>query len=109
MSALDLFVHPSLDFGGESFPIAVLLSLCAGLPVIASDVSDIKFQVINMHNGFLVQPGNVEMLADKIKTLAMNNLMLKQFSQYSLCHFQKNFALESMVEKIEQIYKTVLK
>jgi glycosyltransferase involved in cell wall biosynthesis len=109
MSALDLFVQPSLDFGGESFPIAVLLSLCAGLPIIASDVSDIKFQVENMHNGFLVQPGNVEMLADKIKVLATNNLMLKQFSQYSLSHFQKNFTIESMVEKIERIYNTVLK
>jgi glycosyltransferase involved in cell wall biosynthesis len=109
LSAFDIFIHPSIDFGGESFPVSVLLSLCAGLPVIASDVADIKYQVVDGYNGFLVQPGNVEMLAEKIVTLAADKLMQKQFSQNSLSHFQKNFTLEPMVEKIEQIYKAVLK
>jgi glycosyltransferase involved in cell wall biosynthesis len=109
MSAFDVFVHPSIDFGGESFPIAVLLSLCAGLPVIASDVADIKHQVMNNQNGFLVEPGNVDLLKNKIETLAANSLIREKFSKKSLSHFQNNFSVEFMVGKIEDIYKTIIK
>lgn len=109
MSALDLFIHPSIDFGGESFPIAILLSLCAGLPVIASNVADIKFQVVDGVNGFLVQPGNIDMLSEKIETLVTNSMMRKNFAKNSLNHFKNNFTIEAMVEKIEEIYKSVIK
>ncbi|MCX8010951.1 MAG: glycosyltransferase family 4 protein [Ignavibacteria bacterium] len=109
MSAFDIFVHPSIDFGGESFPIAVLSALSAGLPIIASDVADVKYQVFDGFNGFITEPKNVIELKNKILELSINFNQRIKFGKNSLTHFQNNFTIEIMVDKVNQLYHKVLK
>ena len=108
LSIFDLYTHPSIDHGGESFPIAVLLALRAGLPIVASKVSDIPFQVKNEFNGFIVEPGNSVELADCIKQLIDDNKLRQSFAENSLNHFYDNFTLKRMINNIELLYQKVL-
>jgi glycosyltransferase involved in cell wall biosynthesis len=64
MSAADLLIVPSLD---EGFGLVAIESMACGTPVIASNVGGLPEFVRNGLNGFLVEPGNVKDLAQKLK------------------------------------------
>jgi glycosyltransferase involved in cell wall biosynthesis len=108
LSIFDLYIHPSIDNGGESFPIAVLLALRAGLPVIATRVSDIPLQVKNGYNGFIVDAGNANQLSNKISELIENTEIRKTFGVNSTTHYYENFTLESMVNRMELLYRKII-
>ncbi len=61
-----VFVLPSYH---EGQPFAILEALCAGLPVIATDVGCVAESVIDGRNGFIVTRGEPESIADRIMLL----------------------------------------
>jgi len=63
LSASDIFVFPSHS---EMMPRAVIEAMVAGKPVIASAVDGILDLIENRKTGILIQPGNVEELANSI-------------------------------------------
>ncbi len=54
----------------EGVPLVLLEAMSFGLPVIATPVGGIADYVSHEDNGLLVQPGDVDALADSIRTLA---------------------------------------
>ncbi len=109
LPATDIFVHPSLVNGGESFPIAVLLALRSGLPIVATDVSDIPLQVVNGFNGYIVNSANTEMLAERISYLATHQDTRVKFGTNSIQHFKNNFTLSRMTDKTENLYYSLIR
>lgn len=107
-SVFDFVVHPSIDFGGESFPIVLLMSIAAKKPVIASNVGDISYQIKNGENGFLIKPGDVNELTNKIIELVNNRELINSMSKKSYEIYSKNYTLPIMTEKIEDIYNKIL-
>jgi glycosyltransferase involved in cell wall biosynthesis len=59
----DIFVFPTRS---EMMPRAVIEAMVAGKPVIASAVDGILDLIQNKKTGILVQPGNVDELAEAI-------------------------------------------
>ena len=59
----DALVLPSFY---EGCPNAVMEGMAAGLPIIASDVSDISYMINNKAGGFLFTPQNPEEIAEKL-------------------------------------------
>jgi len=70
-------IHPSRT---EGLSNAILEELSAGLPVIAFDVGGNRELISNYNNGFLVQLGDTNDLANKIKILCSNDSLLLQMS-----------------------------
>ena len=60
---MDLFVLPSL---WEGFPLVIMESMAAGVPVIATDIEGTRDLVQPGHNGWLVPPGDPPALARQI-------------------------------------------
>jgi glycosyltransferase involved in cell wall biosynthesis len=63
------FVMPSLF---EPFAIAMLEAMGAGLPVIGAKSGGIPEMIVDDYNGYLVEPGEVDALAQKLITLLAN-------------------------------------
>lgn len=69
LNAADVFVLPTLAEGNCN---AINEAMACGLPVISSDIPDIRFQVPDS-SGILVNPMNIEEIASAIRLLATDN------------------------------------
>ncbi|MCK5783365.1 MAG: glycosyltransferase family 4 protein [Desulfobacterales bacterium] len=67
----------------ENSPNTLAEALCAGTPSVAFDVGGISSMFIDGESGFLVQPGNTDVLAAKIELLLSSSDLQKRFSENS--------------------------
>ena len=108
-SAFDIFSLPSLDFGGETYPLVVLTALAAGLPVVASDVGDVKYLVRPNVNGFLTRPGDSADHAAALRMLIDDDALRSTMGANSMRASREDHSLDAMVQRFEQIYRSVLR
>ena len=81
--ASDVFVMSSFV---ESFGVVTIEAMAAGKPVVATrlaEKSDASGGVIDGYNGFLVEPGNVDQMAEKIIVLLKNDAMREKMGRKS--------------------------
>lgn len=96
----------------EGLPMSILEALSFGVPVIATSVGSIGEAIKNGHNGFMVDAGNSDMLAECIKKIGMmdekkwgtmsNNsrdVILEKFSSKKYIDTFKSIYLYDLEEK----------
>lgn len=89
----------------EGLPIAVLEAISYGLPVIATDVGDMAAAVKNGENGFLIKPGDVSALADKITKITEDKDRYTQMSTKAKEIARDEFSDSKYFEKIYNCYR----
>ena len=104
MKSANVLVLPSL---WESLPIAVLEGMACGKPIIASNVGGVPYLVDDGVNGFLVQPGEVNELADKIITLLKDKKLQEAMGRESL-NRSEDFEWNKIAEKTFEAYKEII-
>lgn len=100
---VSMYVMPSLS---EGFGITFLEAMACGTPVIGGNVGGTRELVKNGENGFLVNPGDYNDLADKISVLLDDDNVRNKFIENGLGTV-KDFSVEKMVEKTLKIYADV--
>lgn len=70
LEEIDILVAPSI--WEEPFCLVVEEARAAGIPVITTAIGAMPERIIDGRNGFLLAPGNAEMLADKLRWLVAN-------------------------------------
>jgi len=106
LSMVDMF---ALTSHNEASPVSILEALSCNRPVVATDVGSIKESVLQGKTGYLVQPGNVNDVADHwIKLLSDANLR-EEMGRQGRAHVVDNSSLDSMTtgytELVESIYR----
>lgn len=100
----DLFVLPSRS---EALPFAVLEASAARLPILATQVGDLKKLVVENLNGHLVEPEDVGELAFYLEQFA-SNPALERLGQGSYDLVTQEYTWEMTVEKMLKIYEQVV-
>lgn len=100
----DFLVLPSY---AEGLPMSVLEAIGRGLPVISTDVGGIAEAVVDGENGFLIQPGDVDALAQRIRSLAEDKCLREKMGRAGLCIAGKKFSVQSIGRQLEEIYESL--
>lgn len=108
LSACDIYVQPSVDFGGETFPVSILNAMAAGRPTVASDVGDIRYMVLDGENGILTKEKNVRSLTDALETLITDAQRRVAMGARARELFLERFTLDTMISNLEHVYREVL-
>ncbi len=105
LHAVDAFVLPSLY---EGFGIAILEAMAAGKPVIATAVGGIPEFVLSGETGLLVEPGNVEALADAIDQLLSHPQQAQTMGVKGRIRAGESYHISTVVRQHEQVYTACL-
>ncbi len=101
LDSADGFVLPSYV---EGLPMAVLEAMAHGLPVIATRVGAVPEAVTDGREGFLIEPGDVEDLADRMLRLARDAGLRGRMGEAARRRAEADFSLDAMVDRIVALY-----
>ena len=109
MKNCDLFCLPSIS-RNEAFGLVLVEVLYFGKPLVTTNVEGSGMNYVNKHNetGLVVPPKNSKALAEAINTILSNEKLYEKFSKNALERF-KEFEIDSIADKIIEVYEMVLK
>jgi glycosyltransferase involved in cell wall biosynthesis len=92
----DVFVLPTY---AEGMPLSVIEAMAAGLPVITTAVGGIPELIEDGVEGFLIKPGDVEALADRLLRLVRDPQLCQRMGERSRAKAQQ-FDLEVIIARL---------
>lgn len=92
----------------EGLPMSVLEAMSAGLPVVSTPVGGIPEAVENGVSGLLVQPGDVEGLAEAICELLLDPERANSMGKIGQARHREKFSTEAMGQGCLEVYASCL-
>jgi glycosyltransferase involved in cell wall biosynthesis len=105
MAASDIYV---LATNWEGLPRSIIEALRAGLPVVATEQAGVPELVIHGDNGYLVERGNVDELAEMLARLISDAGLRAQMGARSRERYEAEFSFERMYRRTVGLYESLL-
>jgi glycosyltransferase involved in cell wall biosynthesis len=96
------FVLPSYN---EVLPMAILEAMALGVPVISTRVGGIPDAIADGVEGFLVEPGAVSDLADRIARVVADPSLRASMSRAGKARVKAEFTVDAVVDSLVKIYR----
>ena len=103
--ASDILILPSRN---EGQPYAILEAMAAGLPVISTRVACIPETVRDGVDGFLIEPGDINSLAEKIGLLIRDEKLRYRMGQSARQRFLEEYTYEKFAARIRAVFREAL-
>jgi glycosyltransferase involved in cell wall biosynthesis len=100
--AADVYVLPSYR---EGLPLTLFEAMASGLPIIASPVNGIPYEMKEPENGFLIQYGNIENLKKRILQILDDKELAKKISENNKIK-AKGYDWDLIYRKTMGLYKS---
>lgn len=101
LSSARVYALPSYN---EGLPMSVLEAMAAGLPVISTPIGGIPEAVSDGVEGFLVPPGDVALLADRLERLLNDDALAKRMGTAARNKVLATFSADAVLPRVERIY-----
>ncbi len=101
----DIYVLPSY---GEGMPMSVLEAMSYGIPVISTNVGGIPELVVDKEAGYIIEPGDVKGLFEKMEILVTDDLKRCLFGRTARNIIKKKHNINNMVIKVQEIYNELI-
>lgn len=88
----------------EGTPNVLLESMACGVPVVATNVCDNSYVVKDGETGFLVEMGDVDGMAERMKMLLGDDTMRQNMGQKARQWAQDRFSVEQLARNTEAVY-----
>lgn len=106
LAILDILLLPSLF---EGMPLTLIEGAAMGIPSIASKVDGSADVIQHGKSGFLIPPADTEALENYMEKLIISPDLRKVMSRNAADFAKNNFDMKKQLQKLENIYETVLK
>jgi glycosyltransferase involved in cell wall biosynthesis len=101
----DAFVLPSAN---EGTPVVAIEALAARRPVVATRVGGVPDVVTEGEDGFLVDVGDVDAIADALERLARDPELRRSFGEQGHERVVPRYRVERLVDDIDELYRELL-
>ncbi|MDH5451349.1 MAG: glycosyltransferase, partial [Candidatus Bathyarchaeota archaeon] len=101
----DLFLLPSED---ESFGLAALEAMSCEVPVVASNIGGLRELISHGVDGFLINVGDVEALAQYSLEILQNPKLQEEFGSNARQKVLKKYTPDKILPKYEYLYNETL-
>jgi glycosyltransferase involved in cell wall biosynthesis len=104
-AAFDAMILPSIN---EGTPVSAIEALAAGRPVVATRVGGVPDVVREGEDGFLVDPGDVDALADRLARLAADPELRERLGAAGRARVVPRYSVGRLVDDIDLLYRSLL-
>ncbi|MDB9235812.1 glycosyltransferase family 4 protein [Halorubrum ezzemoulense] len=104
MASADILALPSYR---EGTPRVITEALAAGTPVISTAIAGIPDQVSDGETGFLIEPGEIDVLTDRIQKLLTNVELRREMGKQAVKSVAK-FSEKEAQERYRDLYTDIL-
>jgi len=104
-AAFDALVLPSSN---EGTPVSAIEALAAGRPVVATRVGGVPDVVREGQDGFLVDPGATDDLADRLARLARDPALRERMGGAGRERVLPRYAVARLIDDVDRLYRSLL-
>ena len=104
-AAFDALVLPS---GNEGTPVSVIEALAAERPVVATRVGGVPDVVRDGEDGFLVEAGATDDLAERLSRLARDPELRARMGKHGRDRVLPRYAVERLIADVDELYRSLL-
>ncbi len=104
-AVFDAFVLSSVN---EGTPVVAIEALAAGRPVVATDVGGVPDVVTEGVDGFLVEQGDTEALAERLARLAEDPELRRTMGEAGRERMLPRYAVTRLIDDIDRLYRSLL-
>ena len=95
---------PTPDGRREGIPVALMEGMACGLAVVASALSGIPELVRHDHNGLLIAPGDVGLLADALQSLAGDPALRTRLGEAARQTIEADFDINDSAARLTELF-----
>jgi len=99
----DIFVLPSY---AEGMPMSILEAMSYAIPIVTTNVGGIPELVIDGETGYLIDPGDLDALYEKISFLIQNKDARRDFGNKGRMLIENTYNVDINSEKLSRIYSS---
>lgn len=104
-AAFDALILPSAN---EGTPVSVIEALAAAKPVVATRVGGVPDVVREGIDGFLVEPGDTEAMADRLARLAGDPELRRRMGESGRERVRSRYSVDRLLDDVDHFYRTLL-
>ena len=105
LSRASIFALVSLE---ENSPLGIEEAMAVGVPVITSNRCGMPYMVKHSESGYLVDPFNVEQIAERMRTLLTDPVIAKRMSERSIHIARERFHPDVVAARTLAVYEEAL-
>lgn len=104
-AAFDALILPSAN---EGTPVSAIEALAGGRPVVATRVGGVPDVVRDGVDGFLVEPGDVDAMADRLAALAADAGLRRRMGEAGSADVHRRYSVERLLDDVDRLYRDLL-
>jgi glycosyltransferase involved in cell wall biosynthesis len=92
----------------EGLPLTILEGMAYGMATIASNIGGIPSAITDDLNGYLIKPGNVEQLTNRLQALLENQQRISEIGSAARESVIQHYSEGMMVEQTLAVFEAVV-
>jgi glycosyltransferase involved in cell wall biosynthesis len=104
-AAFDALILPSAN---EGTPVSAIEALAGGRPVVATEVGGVPDVVRDGVDGFLVEPGDVDAMADRLARLAADADLRRRMGEAGAESVRERYAVRRLLDDVDALYRRLI-